>query len=52
LPSEVLRALPAGAAINMRLVRVDRTWRVLEHGPCYPAAALPALRQSLRAVRA
>ena len=52
LPTTVLRFLDPGAVINMCIVPVGQHWCVLEHGPCYPSAALPALRGASRPVPA
>jgi hypothetical protein len=52
LPAAVLRFLDPGAVINMCIVPVGQHWCVLEHGPCYPSAALPALRGASQPVPA
>lgn len=44
LPQRVVRTLPVGAVLNLRLGRDDGTWAVLEHGACYPALVAAELR--------
>lgn len=44
LPRRVVRALPAGAVLNLRLGNEDGAWAVLEHGACYPALVTAELR--------
>jgi len=44
LPAPVVRALPAGAVLGMRLRASGGRWAVESHGGCYPAGAAPALR--------
>ena len=40
----VVRTLPAGAVLNLRLGNGDGSWAVLEHGACYPALVTAELR--------
>lgn len=48
LPASVLALLEPGDVINMSITPVGPHWCVLEHGPCYPSSALPALRDALQ----
>jgi hypothetical protein len=40
----IVRALPSGAVLGLRLRADGRRWAVVAHGACYPAEAAPALR--------
>lgn len=44
LPPRVVRTLPAGAVLNLRLGHDEGAWSVLEHGACYPALVAAELR--------
>lgn len=44
LPRRVVRTLPVGAVLNLRLGNEDGAWAVLEHGACYPALVTAELR--------
>lgn len=44
LPPGVVRTLPVGAVLNLRLGRDAGAWSILEHGACYPALVAAELR--------
>jgi hypothetical protein len=44
LPAAVVRELRPGSILNLCIAADGQRWRVVQHGLCYPAVALGALR--------